>query len=75
MGLRSEWVQYGDQQQYSGFLVLPEGPTPLEKPAVLVIQEIWGVDASASRRPGLSRLRQTCSTRTEPKRPNCMSSE
>jgi carboxymethylenebutenolidase len=44
MGLHGQWVQYGEQQQYSGYLVLPEGPTPLEKPAVMVIQEIWGVD-------------------------------
>lgn len=44
MGLQGEWVQYGDHQQYSGYLVLPEGPAPLAKPAVLVIQEIWGVD-------------------------------
>ncbi|NHN31988.1 dienelactone hydrolase family protein [Paenibacillus agricola] len=44
MGLQSEWIEYGDQQQLSGYLVLPEGPAPLEKPAVMVIQEIWGVD-------------------------------
>lgn len=44
MGLHSEWVKFGENEQYSGYLVLPEGPTAGDKPAVIVIQEIWGVD-------------------------------
>ncbi|NOU92007.1 prolyl oligopeptidase family serine peptidase [Paenibacillus sp. LMG 31456] len=45
MGLQNEWVKFGENEQYSGYLVLPEGPTAAEKPAVIVIQEIWGVDS------------------------------
>jgi carboxymethylenebutenolidase len=40
MPVQAEWVRYG---QHSAFLARPEGvSSPL--PAVLVIQEIWGVD-------------------------------
>ncbi|MCL6516701.1 dienelactone hydrolase family protein [Alicyclobacillus sp.] len=43
MSLITEWVRYGDHDQYTGYLAKPrraEGPLP----AVVVIQEIWGVD-------------------------------
>jgi len=41
MGAKTEWVQYGDQ---TGFFALPDhAATPL--PAVLVIQEVGGVNA------------------------------
>ncbi len=43
MGLHTEWVQYGDNGVYSGFLARPDGVTE-GLPAVVVIQEIWGVD-------------------------------
>ncbi|SFU72431.1 dienelactone hydrolase family protein [Alicyclobacillus macrosporangiidus] len=44
MSLITQWVRYGDQNEYSGYLAKPRragGPLP----AVMVIQEIWGVDA------------------------------
>ena len=41
MPTKTDWVQYDDQR---GYLAWPERATaPL--PAVLVIQEVWGVDA------------------------------
>lgn len=43
MGIHTEWISFGDDTEYSGFMARPdkaEGPLP----AVLVIQEIWGVD-------------------------------
>jgi carboxymethylenebutenolidase len=44
MSLKSEWVHYGPEGAFSGLLVRPErAATPL--PAVVVIQEAWGVDA------------------------------
>jgi carboxymethylenebutenolidase len=40
--LRTEWVSYGEG--YTGYLARPErAETPL--PALVVIQEVWGVDA------------------------------
>ncbi|MBD2845728.1 dienelactone hydrolase family protein [Paenibacillus sp. IB182496] len=42
MGLQAEWIQYGQGQ--SGYLVRPEGEE-LQAPGVVVLQEIWGVDA------------------------------
>ena len=40
MPVHSEWIRFGD---HTGFLALPErGARPM--PAVLVIQEIWGVE-------------------------------
>ncbi|MDF2961382.1 MAG: dienelactone hydrolase family protein [Paenibacillus sp.] len=45
MGLHGEWVKFGGQEQFSGYLVQPDGGTAADKPAVIVIQEIWGVDA------------------------------
>ena len=41
MSTTTEWVRYGDQL---GYLAHPERAAP-PLPAVLVIQEIWGVDA------------------------------
>jgi carboxymethylenebutenolidase len=41
--LTKEWVRYGDRQQYLGYLTYPTR-APLPLPAVLVIQEAWGVD-------------------------------
>ncbi len=44
MGLRSEWVRYGAEGAYLAFAAWPErAAAPL--PGVLVIQEVWGVDA------------------------------
>jgi carboxymethylenebutenolidase len=44
MGLLTQWVAYGDQKRYTGYLARQErAETPL--PAVIVVQEIWGVDA------------------------------
>lgn len=43
MSLHTEWVWYGENDVYSGFAARPEnveGPVP----AVIVLQEIWGVD-------------------------------
>ena len=40
MALKTEWVRYGSR---SGYFAMPErAATPL--PAVVVIQEIWGVE-------------------------------
>lgn len=39
----TEWVRYGDEDQYSGYLARPGRAKSL--PAVVVLQEIWGVDA------------------------------
>ncbi|TDF92178.1 dienelactone hydrolase family protein [Paenibacillus piri] len=44
MGIKGEWVTFGEQEQYSGYLAQPEGGNVPAKPAVIVIQEIWGVD-------------------------------
>lgn len=43
MGLHTDWVQYGENGLYSGYLARPDR---VEEglPAVVVIQEIWGVD-------------------------------
>ena len=44
MSFKTEWVRFGATKQHSGFLAWPEraaGPLP----AVIVIQEAWGVDA------------------------------
>jgi carboxymethylenebutenolidase len=43
--LNSEWVQFGEHGEYSGYLVQLNGADAGQKPAVIVIQEIWGVDA------------------------------
>jgi len=41
MGIKSEWVHYGDQ---IGYLALPERAAP-PLPGVIVIQEAWGVNS------------------------------
>lgn len=54
--LTKEWVRYGDRQQYLGYLTYPTRAA-LPLPAVLVIQEAWGVDRfieSVSHRLALS---------------------
>lgn len=43
MSLHTEWVRYGENQQYTGYAArLIRAKKPL--PVVLVLQEIWGVD-------------------------------
>jgi len=44
MTLHTEWVQYGQDAQYSGYIARPERAKGT-LPAILVIQEIWGVDS------------------------------
>jgi len=44
MGMKTEWVRYGGGQEFSGVAMWPERAT-LPLPAVIVIQEAWGVDA------------------------------
>lgn len=43
MSLHTEWISHGDGQQYSGYVARPEGMKEA-LPAVIVLQEIWGVD-------------------------------
>ncbi len=43
MSLKAEWIRYGSDNEYSGFLVWQERAA-LPLPAVVVIQEAWGVD-------------------------------
>jgi carboxymethylenebutenolidase len=43
MSLVSEWVRYGERQEYSGYLAYPKR-APLPLPGIVVIQEAWGVD-------------------------------
>ncbi|MDP9728618.1 dienelactone hydrolase family protein [Alicyclobacillus tolerans] len=43
MTIQADWIRYGADQEYLGYLAVPErvkGPVP----AVIVLQEIWGVD-------------------------------
>lgn len=43
MAVRGEWIKYGTEQQYLGYIAQQERANrPL--PAVIVLQEIWGVD-------------------------------
>jgi carboxymethylenebutenolidase len=44
MTIRTEWVRFGDEQRYSGYRCVPERAAP-PLPAVIVIQEAWGVTA------------------------------
>jgi carboxymethylenebutenolidase len=44
MTLHTEWVRYGDGNVRSGYLAKPERAQD-GQPAVIVLQEIWGVDA------------------------------
>jgi len=41
--LVKEWIRYGNEQQYSGYLTYARR-APLPLPTVIVIQEAWGVD-------------------------------
>lgn len=43
MKLKEQWVQYGADNEYSGYLCFSERLNE-KAPAVMVIQEIWGVD-------------------------------
>ena len=43
MSLSSKWVRYGQNDEYLGYVAHPER-VPGTLPAVIVIQEIWGVD-------------------------------
>ncbi|UNO48818.1 dienelactone hydrolase family protein [Alicyclobacillus acidoterrestris] len=43
MSLHTEWIRYGSEQVYSGYLAKPERAAD-GQPAVVVLQEIWGVD-------------------------------
>ncbi|PWI57493.1 dienelactone hydrolase family protein [Sulfoacidibacillus thermotolerans] len=43
MGIQSDWIRYGLDQEYLGYVASPDHVSePLE--AIIVIQEIWGVD-------------------------------
>lgn len=44
MGLTTEWVHYGNEERYSGYFAKPDRDSD-RLPAVIVLQEIWGVDA------------------------------
>lgn len=44
MALETKWVQYGENQEYTGYLAKMDHVKD-NLPAVIVIQEIWGVDA------------------------------
>ncbi|NRF95708.1 dienelactone hydrolase family protein [Paenibacillus frigoriresistens] len=44
MGLVTEWVRFGNEEQYSGYFAKPDQDSD-QLPAVIVLQEIWGVDA------------------------------
>ncbi len=43
MKLAAKWMVYGDDNQYTGYFAAPKAVRD-ELPAVLVLQEIWGVD-------------------------------
>ncbi len=42
MTIKEEWVKYGKHHEFTGFTTRLEGVESM--PAVIVIQEIWGVD-------------------------------
>ncbi|MFI5214064.1 MAG: dienelactone hydrolase family protein [Gemmatimonadales bacterium] len=44
MSLRTEWLRFGSGREHVGFAAWPERAV-LPLPAVIVIQEVWGVDA------------------------------
>ena len=44
MAITTQWVRYGEQRELSAFLALP-ARAQLPLPAVIVVQEVWGVDA------------------------------
>lgn len=43
MAVKTEWVRYGKDQEYIGYMAKMDQVTK-DLPAVIVIQEIWGVD-------------------------------
>lgn len=43
MSLHTEWLQYGENAAYSGYLAKPDRAQD-GQPAILVLQEIWGAD-------------------------------
>jgi carboxymethylenebutenolidase len=43
MGLHTEWITYGDDNQFTGYLARPVKLTG-SLPAIIVAQEIWGVE-------------------------------
>jgi carboxymethylenebutenolidase len=43
MTLHTEWISYGSDGQFSGYLAKPER-TDEPLPAIIVLQEVWGVD-------------------------------
>ncbi|KRW90869.1 carboxymethylenebutenolidase [Alicyclobacillus tengchongensis] len=43
MSLHTEWIRYGKNSEQLGYLAKPER-LPNGQPAVIVLQEIWGVD-------------------------------
>lgn len=43
MKLDAKWIAYGDENQYAGYFAAPQGVQGT-LPAILVLQEIWGVD-------------------------------
>lgn len=44
MGLEKQWITYGKNQEYTGYLAKMDCVNE-NLPAVILIQEIWGVDA------------------------------
>lgn len=43
MSLETEWIRYGENGEYSGYLARLSGVKEAQ-PSVIVLQEIWGVD-------------------------------
>jgi len=43
MPLNSSWIRYGENSQYTGYMACPD-KVDAPVPAVVVLQEIWGVD-------------------------------
>lgn len=43
MSIQGEWVSYGSEQEFTGYRAYPERARS-GLPAILVLQEIWGVD-------------------------------
>lgn len=44
MSLHKEWIRYGNNEAYSAYVTYPEKAEG-QLPAVIVLQEIWGVDS------------------------------
>lgn len=43
MSLHTEWVAYGENEKFSGYVAYPQKAEG-QLPAIIVLQEIWGVD-------------------------------